>query len=734
MIVLCLFVSRRFASPSEPNEGLYSQACQASTKRKRLLLKQFYRFVDFWKCISAKNCSISKLDIARTLRKNIRQRKKGITEIPAKKIKRNQSDVMKPKRQNLRSNMTQMLQKKTISGTSNLTSEIVFGSGAENHFNFAEDTIQETKEALKVQIYSQSQISSESRLLDKKERLSDGEDSDTPHHRPESKLVSTLSGRSSFNVEKAIEDLRTLRQIDFDVGVLDHSCIRYYEDFKTKFNMFQHLTNSTGKNHKQMKLRFSAEIFKLNYENHHRDSHKNLVCLKCIWRSFKKFKLSEADVKTLTEQEEDILDLLKRESRIHAQFILQRICNLISSNLFEIVVTSLIFSGLVFSNLSCLFLFGLGFFLELFKYFFLSKNSHDSPDSAPVKCLRVLLKFAMGLLLFFILFKFCFFISVRISPNIFGRYSLPRVFCSIPNPEPPAKIKSIAVTKSSSVIDFENLTSVFRNLKKIYQDLVDVNNDGEDVHNDQESPEEKRQRLLQIQAQEKRICTQKYLIWFSMYDATDDDDLSQLKQLARTPEATLPENLDQYDNFVSRFFTMIAKFISGYIHIEEPVAPEKLTRLTLREQQVPVKSNRSLAESDELFQIKSIKRRSTNTRINHYWVELFCDCLFFLLLGWLYAKNLRPSLEIFQEPSRLEQSPESLLPDPPRKFEPLKHYFFSYFSTCYFILMILIGMVGNITPNTSNIISLLYVFVGLFFLIYNQLINCEKKMRYLSRA
>ena len=120
--------------------------------------------------------------------------------------------------------------------------------------------------------------------------------------------------------------------------------------------------------------------------------------------------------------------------------------------------------------------------------------------------------------------------------------------------------------------------------------------------------------------------------------------------------------------------------------------------------------------------------------MQNYFIEILWECFVFLFIGFLLYQSKKSFKLEKKQKSEENLTPSKMAsPDSRRLTDSLKYYICNYFSIIYFILMIIIGMLGNITPNTSNFISILYVFIGLFFLVYNELNQNPRKFQLLCK-
>jgi hypothetical protein len=398
----------------------------------------------------------------------------------------------------------------------------------------------------------------------------------------------------------------------------------------------------------------------------------------------------------------------------------------------------------------------------------------------------------MVVLLLVVLYKVTFFVIIRISPNAFSRFDRLVSLCSDVNSvsdsqssgkrDSPSTDKSLASVQMNSIVDIdEKLVDAFQKLKRISDDLDIVTDKENDIQ--RESEQEKQHRLAEIRSEEEHICIIEYLIWFSMYNEADDDYLHRVRHLSQEREPLRIPKMDEYENVVSRFFQMLARLFTSWISFDSPTSGSKLTRLSSQTRDVLNKQNNGFSESSDLYQVQAIKRKAFSAKINNYKMEIYWDGLIFFLVGCLIClveigksdqihtsnKSIRIENSVesdqktFSEKKILTEQSESsrnsvesvkvsadkdcesreeeeetsestkVSPDSENTYGSLRYYLFMYFSHMYFILMVIIGMWDNISPNTSNFISIWYVCCGLSFLVYNGLNTTPHKFNILSK-
>ena len=117
-------------------------------------------------------------------------------------------------------------------------------------------------------------------------------------------------------------------------------------------------------------------------------------------------------------------------------------------------------------------------------------------------------------------------------------------------------------------------------------------------------------------------------------------------------------------------------------------------------------------------------------------LEIFLDlALFLMLCAFLHKKTTLDSRDIFFSSRSKFNSRKIISHMTTNKLtEYLKFNGFCYFSWIYLTLMIFTGMSGASSPRSSNMLSIVYIFLGLLYLTTDSLIANPSRSRLLSKS
>ena len=701
---------------------------------QKSLLKIFYRFVSFWKKSEKLNCPEDHFNLMAHIMKHERKRRNELAAKPmtfVNKLARVRTEILK-NAPNPEANPSKLKNNKFYSFIVEESKERAlatdFEKGPRKNIFIINVNSYNTK------FTSDSQTPSYDLLTQntfKSKLVSDF------HSRQEnpSQCPSKVNPKStSPNPLHIWRELQKFESFDIQLNSIDELVRDFVDSNQSLLKWCSQINSMNRKKRHVRKCGFIEGDMAARFKKFREKKGRRFVCKGCMKSLVAKYKVDVPSLATLLQKEGQLKRSLREEHWAFAQIILHRVVRLVRSYLFEVVTTLMIFSALIFSNLSSLLLFFIGLCLETFKFFFLSKSGPQVPRKV-YRALRFVLKFVLGCLLALVLFKFAFHILVRITPDALNRMSLPRRLCSHRKPPTTSQSKGLSAVGMKTITDLnESLVDIFKDLKKMSDDLDIVT---QDKANSQESPEEKAQRLRQIREQEEQVCVAEYLTWLSLYDQGDQKYLSKFKHLTEPSEQQEEvDSVDQYDNIVSRFFTFIARFIGRYIHLDDSSSSSLLAQIVSKKSRAPVTPKKGLFDNTDLYQVNSIRKRAESAKMRHYNLEILWECLILFLVGSLIYSKLdsRKEPPAPESPGSQSKSPsQKISPDSQKLLETLKYYLYSYFSHFYFILMIVIGMWDSITPNSSNLISIFYVFIGLVFLVYNELNNHSRKYSILSK-